>query len=75
MGMAATVSLLKISLSVNGAATCWYLCWYQQQLTMKLTSNSIAYGTKRLPARGTTLRPSGFAWRSPAKPKGEARPA
>jgi hypothetical protein len=29
------------------------LCWYRQQSTIKVTSNSDGYGTKRLPARGT----------------------
>ncbi|MGY3487105.1 hypothetical protein ACVW1C_004988 [Bradyrhizobium sp. USDA 4011] len=34
------------------ASSCWYLCWYQQQSTIKLISNSSGYGSKRLPARG-----------------------
>ena len=43
--------------SVHGLAqhpACWYLCWYRQQSTMKVTSNSNGYGIRPLPARGTT---------------------
>jgi hypothetical protein len=38
------------------ASACWYLCWYRQQSPIKVTSNSDGYGTKRLPARGTTVK-------------------
>jgi hypothetical protein len=38
------------------ASSCWYLCWYRQQSTTKMVSNSNGYSTKRLPARGTKLK-------------------
>jgi hypothetical protein len=62
-------------LSANHASSCWYLCWYRQQYKKKFAFNSIGYGTRRLSARGTTLRPLGFAWHGHARPKGEACPA
>jgi hypothetical protein len=48
------------------ASSCWYLCWYRQQSTIKVTSNSNGYGTKRLPARGTNLR--SFGWQATLDP-------
>ncbi|VIO73106.1 hypothetical protein CI1B_47090 [Bradyrhizobium ivorense] len=36
------------------ASSCWYLCWYRQQSTTKLVSNSKGYGSRQLSARGTT---------------------
>jgi hypothetical protein len=45
--------LLFIFASEYRASSCWYLCWYRQQSTMKVTSNSNGYGIRRLPARGT----------------------
>jgi hypothetical protein len=50
-------------LSEYRASSCWYLCWYRQQSTTKVTSNSNCYASKQLSARGTKLRPSGYAWR------------
>jgi hypothetical protein len=38
------------------ASSCWYLCWYRQQSTIKVTLNSNGYGTKGLPARGTNFQ-------------------
>jgi hypothetical protein len=34
---------------------------------LKITSNSIGYGIRRLSAKGTTLRPSGYAWHGHAR--------
>jgi hypothetical protein len=38
------------------ASACWYFCWYRQQSATKIVSNSIAYGNRRLSARGTRLK-------------------
>jgi hypothetical protein len=38
------------------ASSCWYLCWYRQQSTMKVTSNSNGYGSRQLSARGTRMK-------------------
>lgn len=36
-------------------SACWYFCWYRQQSATKIISNSISYGIRRLPARGTNF--------------------
>jgi hypothetical protein len=51
IGVPAAGSLLFIFVDEYRAPSCWYLCWYRQQSTIKVTSNSNGYGTKRLPAR------------------------
>jgi hypothetical protein len=59
-----------------GASSCWYFRWYRPPSTMKIASNSNGYGIRRLPARGTTLRPCGLRVAQPRKTsKGEACPA
>ena len=56
-------------------ASCWYLCWYELNAKSKSRVFSIYYSGNDVPARGTTLRPSGYAWRSHARRKVEAYPA
>ncbi len=53
--------LLFIFASEYRASSCWYLCWYRQQSTMKVTSKSNGYGIRRLPARGTKPKTSAIA--------------
>jgi hypothetical protein len=40
------------------ASSCWYLCWYRQQSTTKVGSNSNGYASKQLSARGVAKRRS-----------------
>jgi hypothetical protein len=40
------------------ASSCWYLCWYRQQSTIKVVSNSNGYGSRQLSARGTKMKTS-----------------
>ena len=52
---------------IHRASSCWYFCWYRQQLTDKMNLNSDGYGNRRLPARGTTLRPCGLRVAQPRR--------
>jgi hypothetical protein len=53
IGVSAAGSLLFYFCRQIPRVICWYLCWYRQQSTTKVVSDSNGYGSRQLSARGT----------------------